>query len=208
MADATGADAAAPGAETVKTETPTPAAAETHAAAVSSAGSAASVPAAAPTPPAADAAASAPAAAVEAAPAGGTPYSASFTDIMKKVQAGEELPGIKQIEDKLSADAENPTESKMTQPPKPWEKKDTDAPVSKLPPNTVKKPEAEPVVKPEKDENGLRTALVDEAVKFMSNPKVSALTLNQKIEFLAAKKVGFGVSGILDYFPTCLFHRP
>ena len=59
-----------------------------------------------------------------------------------------------------------------------------------MPPNTVKPPAAKPVAKKEaKDENGLRTDLIEEAVKFMSNPKVSALSLNQKIEFLAAKKV-------------------
>ena len=79
-------------------------------------------PASAPIPPASgDTAPAAAAPAPAPAPAGGTPYSASFTEIMQKVQAGEELPGIKQIEDKLSADAENPTESKMKLPPKPWE---------------------------------------------------------------------------------------
>ena len=108
-------------------------------------------------------------------PAGGTPYSASFTEIMQKVQAGETLPGIKQIEDKLSADAENPTASKMTLPPKPWESKGKEKVTTKLPPATAT---ADKKITTATDK---RDALLKEAVNFLTNPKVASLSLAQKV---------------------------
>jgi hypothetical protein len=39
------------------------------------------------------------------------------------MQRGEKPPGIKEVENKLSVDAENPSESKLAARPKPWEVK-------------------------------------------------------------------------------------
>ncbi|KAJ1721243.1 hypothetical protein LPJ61_006067, partial [Coemansia biformis] len=56
----------------------------------------------------------------EAAGAPGAPYSASFAEIAEMVMLGKQVPGIRQIPDKLSR--ELPSVSTTRPPLKPWEK--------------------------------------------------------------------------------------
>ena len=53
------------------------------------------------------------------AEAEGTPYPLSFSELAQLIASGGEIPGIKQIPDKLAEGTA--TESKLEQPKKPWE---------------------------------------------------------------------------------------
>ena len=55
-------------------------------------------------------------------------YPKSFTEVAKMLQNGETIPGIKEVEEKLSIDAENPTPATMSPRNKPWG--DSEAPSS------------------------------------------------------------------------------
>ncbi|KAJ2449641.1 hypothetical protein EV183_004783 [Coemansia sp. RSA 2336] len=47
------------------------------------------------------------------------PHSLSFAEVVQMIAAGQEIPGIQEIPDKLNQ--EQPSESKLSAPPKPWE---------------------------------------------------------------------------------------
>ena len=47
-------------------------------------------------------------------------YPESFAQVAKMVQEGETVPGIQDIEEKVSQDADHPTPSTMEPPAKPW----------------------------------------------------------------------------------------
>ncbi|KAI9468590.1 hypothetical protein LPJ78_001676 [Coemansia sp. RSA 989] len=47
------------------------------------------------------------------------PHSLSFAEVVQMIASGQEIPGIRDIPDKLNQ--EQPSESKISAPPKPWE---------------------------------------------------------------------------------------